>query len=64
MNATKAKAGRLGGLATVKKYGREYMATIGRRGAAALYRRYRLTPAGVAGWALIDRETGKVKAVW
>lgn len=57
-------AGSRGGRATVAKYGRPYMAEIGRRGAEALYRRYNLVPNGVAGWALVDRETNQVKAAW
>lgn len=59
----KQKAGRLGGLATVAKHGRPYMAAIGRRGAAALWRRYSLLPYQVGQYALVDRETGKVKAI-
>lgn len=61
---TKAQAGRLGGLATVAKHGQAHMAAIGRRGAAALWARYDLAPAGLAGWALIDRETGAIKRAW
>jgi hypothetical protein len=57
-------AGRKGGLRTVEKHGREYMSEIGKRGAATLWRRYHLRPVDVSGWALVDRETGKVKAVW
>lgn len=64
MNETKQKAGRLGGLATLAKHGRAYFSTIGKKGAAVLWRRYQLTPAGLRGWALVDRETGKVKAQW
>lgn len=61
---TKAQAGRLGGLATVAKHGPAHMAAIGRRGAAALWARYDLAPAGLTGWALIERETGAVKCTW
>lgn len=64
LSEIRKKAGSLGGRATVAKYGRSYMAEIGRRGAEALYKRYNLVPAGVAGWALVDRENGKVKAAW
>jgi hypothetical protein len=59
----KQKAGRLGGLATVARHGRPYMAAIGRRGAAALWRRYALLPYELSKYALVDRETGKVKAI-
>lgn len=44
----RAMAGRLGGLATVRKYGREYMQAIGRRGAAAL----------------VERSTGQIVSTW
>lgn len=64
LTEVRRQAGRLGGLATVAKYGRDHMRTIGKRGAAELYRRYTLAPAGVSGWALVDRITGKVKATW
>ncbi len=60
----KRRAGRAGGLATLAKHGAGHMAKIGRLGAAELYRRYRLVPAGVAGWALVNRQTGEVRAVW
>lgn len=52
------RAGRAGGLATVAKHGRDYMATIGRRGAAEFYRRYRVLPAGPAGWAIVPKAGG------
>lgn len=61
---SKQAAGKLGGLATVAKHGREYMRAIGRRGAAELWRRYSLVPADTSGWALIERATGKVRAIW
>ncbi len=56
--------GRRGGLATVQRYGREYMREIGRRGAAVTWQRYDLQPVGVSGWAMVERESGKVVAVW
>ena len=61
---TKREAGRRGGLATVAKYGRGYMSAIGKRGAAALYSRYDILPAGTSGWAMVERATGKVKQIW
>jgi hypothetical protein len=57
-------AGRMGGLATVNKHGKEHMAAIGKKGAAALYKKYQLVPAAMTGWALISRETGAVVAIW
>lgn len=59
---TKQDAGKLGGLATARKYGKPYMAAIGKRGAAVLWERYTLHPRGLSGWALVDRKTGEIKA--
>ena len=36
------------------------MAAIGRKGAAAFWRRYRVTPHGTNQFAIINRETGMV----
>lgn len=60
----KRRTGQLGGLATVKRHGREHMQAIGKRGAATLWRRYGLKPCQLTRWALVDRETDEVKAVW
>lgn len=57
---TKAEAGRLGGLATSRKYGPDYMAALGRRGAAAWHRKYNLIPYGVSGFAVQRRDTGEL----
>lgn len=59
----KRRAGRLGGLATITRYGREHMAEIGRRGAAVLWRRYRLLPYELSRYALVDRESGEIRAI-
>jgi hypothetical protein len=64
VNATKQRAGRLGGLATVARHGQAHMARIGRIGALEQQRRYKLVPAGLAGWALICRRTGRVVSIW
>ena len=59
----KKQASRLGGLATVARHGREYMREIGRRGAAVTWSRYRLAPVGTSDLALVNRQTGEVKAL-
>ena len=59
----KAQAGSKGGRATVRKHGRGHMQTIGRRGAASTWRKYRLAPIGTNNFAMIDRRTGEVKAM-
>lgn len=60
---TKAQAGRLGGLATVKRYGKDHMQAIGRRGAKTFWRRYTLTPVSIAAFAIIRRDTGQAVAL-
>lgn len=57
---TKAEAGRLGGLATVRKYGPAYMAAIGRRGAARFFARYELQPSGTSRFAIVRKLDGKI----
>lgn len=59
---TKADAGRLGGLATVRRHGRAHMAKIGKRGAAATWARYELRPAGLADFAMIRKSDGLLVA--
>ncbi|MHC4604517.1 MAG: hypothetical protein ACYS6W_14440 [Planctomycetota bacterium] len=58
----KSEAGRLGGLSTLNKYGKDHFSAIGRKGAASTWARYRLCPAGVNGWLMVDRVTNKIKA--
>lgn len=62
-NPRRQAAGRKGGIVTLQRYGHAHMSKIGRRGAEETHRRYRMTPAGTAGWALVDRETGEVIAL-
>lgn len=62
LSQKKRTAGRLGGLATVRKYGSDHMREIGRRGAAATWRRYNLLPIGIGGYAMVERDTGAVVA--
>lgn len=62
MRQAKREAGRRGGLATVKKHGREHMQKIGRAGAMVLHKRYKLEPVDLNDFALVDRETGALKA--
>ena len=57
---TRREAGQRGGLATVARYGTDHMRKIGRLGAAEFWRRYRMTPAGTSGWAIVSRATGEV----
>lgn len=54
------QSGRIGGKATAARHGSEHMAAIGRKGGAAFWRRYRVTPHGTNQFAIINRETGMV----
>ena len=56
-------AGRIGGLATVAKHGRDHMHKIGRKGAAAFWKRYTLRPVDIAAFAIIERATGRAIGV-
>lgn len=50
----------LGGKALFNKYGREYMSEIGKRGAQAFYRKYKLVPYGTNQFAIVDRSTERI----
>lgn len=64
MKATKKQAGSKGGRSTLARHGREHMSEIGRRGAAATWQRYFLAPVEIANYAMVERETGKIIAIW
>lgn len=59
---TRVEAGRLGGLATLKKFGKGYFKRLGKWGAHRMHATYSLTPVGQNDFALVHRETGEVKA--
>lgn len=46
--------------ALVEQRGVEHMRAIGKRGAKTFYRRYKWSPAGQSGWAIIRRDTREV----
>lgn len=58
---TRQESGRAGGLANVARHGPAHMAAIGRKGGRSTQRKYKLEPIGQSGWAMVDRQTGKVK---
>jgi general stress protein YciG len=58
---TKQQAGSKGGRETFARHGPQHMREIGKAGARATWSRYHLSPVGQSGWAMVDRETGKVK---
>lgn len=53
---TKAEAGRLGGKKTAQTHD---MRALGKKGAEAFHRKYKLVKLGTDDWAIVDRETGK-----
>lgn len=59
---TKQEAGQLGGLSTFKKYGKKHMRKIGKLGATATWTLYKLVPVGTYNFAMVDKNTGEVKA--
>lgn len=52
---SKAQAGRLGGLATVRKYGRKHMKQIGRIGGEKTWSLYFLAPVGQSHYAMVRK---------
>jgi len=62
MNQVKQDAGRKGGLATLKKFGKRYFKKLGKWGAHRMHATYKLEPVDLNDFALVHRETGKVKA--
>jgi hypothetical protein len=56
---TKADAGKLGGLSTVKKYGQPYMAELAKKGAQAFHKKYMLVPYGQDDFSIVNHETGQ-----
>lgn len=60
---SKREAGSKGGRATVRKYGRRYMAWIGHLGAVATWTRYYLAPIGQTQYALVERTTDKIISI-
>lgn len=60
MKHTKRTAGRLGGLKTLERHGRDHMQAIGRRGAQVFWQRYHLVPCELSDFAIVERATGRV----
>lgn len=56
----KAEAGRLGGLATARKYGKDHMIRIGQKGAYKFWSLYKLLPVDVVGYAIVSRRSNEI----
>lgn len=59
---TRQEASSLGGKAVFKKYGREYMQAIGRKGAQAFWAKYKLVPIQANNFAIVNKETNEIVA--
>ena len=53
-------AGRKGGKTVYEKYGSDYMAEIGRKGAARTHELYRFMPIGISSWVLVGRKDNRI----
>ena len=62
LSQVRAAAGRKGGLATLKKYGKRHMKKLAKWGAHRMHATYELKPAELNDFALVHRETGEVRA--
>jgi hypothetical protein len=60
---TKKQAGQIGGRTTFARHGKQHMSAIGRAGAKTTWTRYKLAPIGQSGFALVDRQSGEMKAI-
>jgi len=60
---TPQEAGRLGGLATARRHGSEYMSEIGRKGADTLHSRYNMVPVLFNDFAYVKKDTGEIVAL-
>lgn len=63
LSEIRAEAGRKGGRATLKKHGRDHYRRIGRKGAESTWQRYSLRPYKTSQFAMVDRESGEIKAI-
>ena len=61
---TKSEAGRLGGQATVRKHGKKHMSKIGKRGSTATWDRYKMIPYGLNKFAMVERTTNQIIAIF
>jgi hypothetical protein len=57
---TPAERGRLGGIATLQRYGVEHYRRIGQKGQRVFRQRYRLVPWGMNDFAIVERASGRI----
>lgn len=53
---SKAEAGRLGGLSTLRRHGQQHFAEIGRAGAAATWKKYVRMPLGTSDYSMVPKQ--------
>ncbi|MDX9690747.1 MAG: hypothetical protein RBT70_09890 [Alphaproteobacteria bacterium] len=59
----KKQAGRRGGMTTLARHGRDHFSRIGKRGAAAFWKAYRLQPYGIGDYAVVKIANGAIVAL-
>ncbi len=62
LHMKRAIAGSKGGRTTVQRHGIEYMRRLGKWGAHRMHSTYDLVPVELNDFALVNRETGAIKA--
>ncbi len=62
LSEKRAIAGRKGGLKTVSRYGKRYMRRLARFAAHRFHTIYKYEPVELNDFAIVNRETGEVKA--
>lgn len=60
---TRAEAGRLGGLATRNKHGRDHFVNIGSLGGQETWNKHNLLPVGISGYAMVRKSDRKIVAI-
>ena len=61
---TESEAGRLGGKATLKKYGKGHMSKIGKRGSDTTWDRYKMVPYKLNEFAMVEKRTNIIVAIF
>jgi general stress protein YciG len=61
---TKKQAGQRGGRTTFARHGKQHMQAIGREGARVTWQRFTLKPINQGNYAMVERATNKIIAIW
>jgi hypothetical protein len=60
---TKSQAGQLGGLSTLKRYGKKHMRQIGTQGARVTWERHSMKPIGQSQYAMVRKSDNIIVAI-